>query len=247
MNNLGFSIAQAIMITGTVSLMITAIVTNVDQSQKTIKNLEIKLEQVNFANDFRQELSTESACVSAFSDVTLTPITLQPNATISLPSNQIRFKGQLLSNQNFEWFSSATIEFKVSSIPGAGSAIGTMNIDLTPKPEFSKYLKPKMISEPFSIQFNPLGKITKCPSLVPTAPKFVSSQCYIIDNYVPEGTTITKSCNAGDTFMFASGIPGGRKDGVGSYNLSVTTDTIRVRAVRESWRILAKCCKQNYN
>ncbi|RYZ69553.1 MAG: type II secretion system protein [Proteobacteria bacterium] len=70
------------------------------------------------------------------------------------------------------------------------------------------------------------------------------ANCYQIDEHIQKGMTVTKTCNAGYRLVFGSGLRDGSQDPVNSTHFRMTNDSIMVRANRDAWRMLGKCCKE---
>lgn len=251
MKNHGFSLVEVMVSIGVMSVMSLALVTAIVQSQKSIKSLEMKLEQVNFATAFSNQISNSAACINTFSALRILPSALTVGSTINIPSDKISFQGALLSTYKFDSYSNVRINLKITSVPVAGSATGSLDVDLSLKSQFSNYLKPKSLGIPFALSVDAAGVITQCPNLLPepppppppNPPTFNPNNCYIIDDYLAQGNATTKTCIDGFGMLFATAFPDGSEDKVNNTRVNITSSSITVSAKKDSWRIFAKCCK----
>lgn len=240
----GLSLVEVMTAIGVMSIMAFSLIQLMAQSQKSIKTLEMKVEQIDFSSALKLQLASQNSCTTALSAITIPPASLAPGAAIPLPSNQIVLQGSLLSSRAFESFMNPTVTFNVTSVPAAGQALGILTINLEPKTQFSNFLKLKAPVLNFGVRVDAAGAILNCPDVAPVS-SFSATDCYMIDENVGKGNTVTRTCNPGYGLLFGSGIPSGSEDGTGSTHLRLTENSIWVNADEDSWRILAKCCRAN--
>lgn len=249
-NNLtiaGFSLVETLVAIGLISVTTLTILAGFEQARKTTKSLEMKLEQIDFVSAFKSEISSTATCRTAFSGVRLPPSSLVNGANINFLPSQITFQGSSLSSYNFDSFSNVSINYKIEAVTAADSATGTLTFNLNPKAQYASYLKLKPVTTTYSVQVDPLGVITNCAPSALVQPTFASNDCQMIDTNLGRGQRTGRSynCPTGYVMLFGAAVPSGSQDGVNTNNLRITSNSIWVYARRDSWRILAKCCREN--
>lgn len=242
--NLGFSLVEVMVSIGVISIVAIALTTMIEQSQKSVRAMEIKIEQVNFSTAFSTMISSNANCIKAFAGVKILPASLVSGASLNFPSDKVLLQGRLLSETPFEKFQNSLVTFKITNIPSANTADGTLVINLGLKDQFSSYLKPKDISIPFSLTVDPItGTILSCPAGGPPAGLVSANDCSMKIQDVPEKTRkwITQTCPSGTAMLFGTAFPDGSQDRIS--NLKVDLSSVSVYANRDSWKIIMKCCK----
>lgn len=166
----GFSILELLIGLGILSVISITFITLMEQSQKSIKGLEIKLEQIDFMTAFKNQMATNATCASALSELEIPAAKLVVGSTIDLPLDKIKFQGQLLSTYKFSYFKDVIVKFNISSVPIAGSALGDISVGFNYKNAYSQNLTLKPMTTAIGLSVDGAGKIISCPLIAQNKP-----------------------------------------------------------------------------